>query len=150
MHILKLIFLIIIILIKLEQLTLRSSQEYDHCYVNKTFNEFSHKLNYGRNFHEIAFIFFHSMVSSFSVTRFSFISMQFTRPQVNSPSHLCLLGILYTEYLWHKYTEKQNSEFFAPLWQPTPVFLPGESQGQGSLVGCRLWGRIGEVSQALQ
>ena len=25
-------------------------------------------------------------------------------------------------------------------WQPTPVFLPGESQGQESLVGCRLWG----------
>ena len=24
--------------------------------------------------------------------------------------------------------------------QPTPVFLPGEFQGQGSLVGCRLWG----------
>ena len=23
----------------------------------------------------------------------------------------------------------------------TPVFLPGESQGQGSLVGCYLWGR---------
>ena len=22
-----------------------------------------------------------------------------------------------------------------------PVFLPGESQGQGSLLGCRLWGR---------
>ena len=26
-------------------------------------------------------------------------------------------------------------------WQPTPVFLPGESQGLGSLVGCRLQGR---------
>ena len=26
-------------------------------------------------------------------------------------------------------------------WHPTPVFLPGESQGRGSLVGCRLWGR---------
>ena len=26
-------------------------------------------------------------------------------------------------------------------WQPTPVFLPGESQGQGSLVGYCLWGR---------
>ena len=25
-------------------------------------------------------------------------------------------------------------------WQPTPVFLPGESQGQGSPVGCHLWG----------
>ena len=24
--------------------------------------------------------------------------------------------------------------------KPTPVFLPGESQGRGSLVGCRLWG----------
>ena len=26
-------------------------------------------------------------------------------------------------------------------WQPTPVFLPGESQGRERLVGCRLWGR---------
>ena len=26
-------------------------------------------------------------------------------------------------------------------WQPTPVFLPEESQGRRSLVGCRLWGR---------
>ena len=26
-------------------------------------------------------------------------------------------------------------------WQPTPAFLPGESQGRGSMVGCFLWGR---------
>ena len=26
---------------------------------------------------------------------------------------------------------------------PTPGLLPGESQGWGSLVGCRLWGRTG-------
>ena len=26
-------------------------------------------------------------------------------------------------------------------WQPTPVFLPGESQGRRSLVGCSPWGR---------
>ena len=25
-------------------------------------------------------------------------------------------------------------------WQPTPVFLAGESQGQRRLVGCHLWG----------
>ena len=31
--------------------------------------------------------------------------------------------------------------FKSSKWQPTPVFLPGESQGLGSLVGCRLWGR---------
>ena len=27
-------------------------------------------------------------------------------------------------------------------WQPTPVLLPGEFQGQRSLVGCHLWGCI--------
>ena len=36
----------------------------------------------------------------------------------------------------------------------TPVFLPGESQGPGSLVGCRLWGRtesdMTEVTQQQQ
>ena len=26
-------------------------------------------------------------------------------------------------------------------WQPTPVFLPGESQRWQGLVGCHLWGR---------
>ena len=26
-------------------------------------------------------------------------------------------------------------------WQPTPMFLPGGSQGQRSLMGCSLWGR---------
>ena len=39
-------------------------------------------------------------------------------------------------------------------WQPTPVFLPGESQGRGSLVGCSLWGRteldMTEVTQQQQ
>ena len=27
-------------------------------------------------------------------------------------------------------------------WQPSPVFLLGESQGRRSLVGCCLWGRV--------
>ena len=39
-------------------------------------------------------------------------------------------------------------------WQPTPVFLPGESQGPGSLVGCHLWGRtesdMTEATEQLQ
>ena len=34
-----------------------------------------------------------------------------------------------------------NLEHSALKWQPTPVFLPGESQGWWSLVGCCLWGR---------
>ena len=45
------------------------------------------------------------------------------------------------------YSEHIFSFYQSPLcnwrrkWQPTPVFLPGESQGRGSLVGCRLRGR---------
>ena len=36
-------------------------------------------------------------------------------------------------------------------WQPTPVLLPGESQGRGSLVGCRLWGRTeSDTTEATQ
>ena len=34
-----------------------------------------------------------------------------------------------------------NASIWRRKWQATPVFLPGESQGRGSLVGCRLWGR---------
>ena len=33
---------------------------------------------------------------------------------------------------WIKWSQRK--------WQPTPVFLPGKSQGWGSLVGCHLWG----------
>ena len=36
-------------------------------------------------------------------------------------------------------------------WQPTPAFLPGESQGRGSLVGCCLWGRTeSDTTEATQ
>ena len=36
-------------------------------------------------------------------------------------------------------------------WQPTPVFLPGESQGRGSLVGCHLWGHTeSDTTEATQ
>ena len=31
--------------------------------------------------------------------------------------------------------------FWRMKWQPTPVSLPGETLGQRSLVGYRLWGR---------
>ena len=41
-------------------------------------------------------------------------------------------------------TERLHFHFsfhaLAKEMQSTPVFLPGESQGQGSLVGCHLWG----------
>ena len=47
---------------------------------------------------------------------------------------------------WRLGARRQSGFLLAVLflekeWQPTPVFLPGESQGQRSLVGCRLRGR---------
>ena len=46
---------------------------------------------------------------------------------------------------WGPKSRTWLSDFTFTHWrrkrQPTPVFLPGESQGQGSLVGCCLWGR---------
>ena len=47
----------------------------------------------------------------------------------------------------------QNMVTWRRKWQPTPMFLPGESQGRRSLVGCHLWGRresdTTEVTQQL-
>ena len=51
------------------------------------------------------------------------------------------------------FTISQSQDLYHPRrkWQPTPVFLPGESQGQGSLVGCRLWGRTeSDTTEATQ
>ena len=49
---------------------------------------------------------------------------------------------------WHMKKESDAAEVtwhacmhWRRKWQPAPVFLPGESRGRRSLVGCRLWGR---------
>ena len=47
------------------------------------------------------------------------------------------------QYRWcsfHPWVQKMP---WRRKWQPTPVFLPGESRGQRSLVGCSPWGRSG-------
>ena len=41
---------------------------------------------------------------------------------------------------WWAAINRVTCMYWRRKWQPTPVFLPGESQGLGSLVGCRLWG----------
>ena len=35
---------------------------------------------------------------------------------------------------------KKTITYWRRKWQPIPVFLPGESQGWGSLAGCSPWG----------
>ena len=64
-------------------------------------------------------------------------------------SFLSFFFILLLDYYFHDSIFWLNSSLVILLlspsivffWQSTPVFLPGESQGQGSLVGCHLWGR---------
>ena len=63
-----------------------------------------------------------------------YISFWFILGRLNVPNTLLIsprLSIL-LPYSCSKWRRK---------WQPTPVFLPGKSQGQRSLVGCHLWDR---------
>ena len=50
-------------------------------------------------------------------------------------------GIAWGRGQFHLLFSTGDAPFYLPTWQPTPVFLSGESQGWGSLVGCHLWGR---------
>ena len=44
-------------------------------------------------------------------------------------------------FTFHFHALEKEMATHTRKWQPTQVFLPGESQGWGSLVGCRLWDR---------
>ena len=50
-------------------------------------------------------------------------------------------GVARVGYDWVISLSFFTSMHWRRKWQPTPVFLPGESQGRRSLVGCHLWGR---------
>ena len=80
-----------------------------------------------------------------ALTRWTFVgkvmSLLFnTLSRLVSPGGLQSMGSL---GVWHYWTTSLSLFTFMHWrrkWQPTPVFLPGESQGRGSLMGCRLWG----------
>ena len=61
-------------------------------------------------------------------------------PWMEEPGRLQSMGLLRLGHDWATSLSLFTSMHGRRKWQPTPVFLPGESQGQGSLVGCRLWG----------
>ena len=62
-------------------------------------------------------------------------------PWMEEPGRLQSMGLLRVGHDWATSLSLFTFMPWRRKWQPTPVFLPGESQGQGSLVGCRLWGR---------
>mgnify|MGYP007134189762 CR=1 FL=1 len=61
-------------------------------------------------------------------------------PWMEEPGRLQSMGLLRVGHDWATSLSLFTFMHWRRKWQPTPVFLPGESQGQGSLVGCRLWG----------
>ena len=61
-------------------------------------------------------------------------------PMVEEPGRLQSMGSLRVGHDWTASLSLFTLMHWRRKWQPTPVFLPGESQGRGSLVGCRLWG----------
>ena len=57
------------------------------------------------------------------------------------PGGLQSMESLWVGHVWATSLSLFTFMHWGRKWQPTLVFLPGESQGRGSLVGCRLWGR---------
>ena len=62
-------------------------------------------------------------------------------PWTEEPGRLQSMGSLGVGHNWATSLSHFTFMHWRRKWQPTPVFLPGESQGWGSLVGCHLWGR---------
>ena len=61
-------------------------------------------------------------------------------PWAEEPGRLQSMGLRRVRHDWATSLSLFTFMHWRRQWQPTPVFLPGESQGRGSLVGCRLWG----------
>ena len=62
-------------------------------------------------------------------------------PWTEEPGGLQSMGSLRVGHDWATSLSLFTFMHWRRKWQATPVFLPGESQGPGSLVGCGLWGR---------
>ena len=61
-------------------------------------------------------------------------------PWTEEPGRLQSMGSLRVGHDWATSLSLFTFMHWRRKWQPTPVFLPGESQGWQSLVGCHLWG----------
>ena len=61
-------------------------------------------------------------------------------PWTEEPGRLQSMGSLRVRHDWATSLSLFTFVPWRRKWQPTPMFLPGESQGWGSLVGCHLWG----------
>ena len=61
-------------------------------------------------------------------------------PWMEEPGRLQSMGLLRVGHDWATSLSLFTFMHWRRKWQPAPVFLLGESQGQWSLMGCCLWG----------
>ena len=62
-------------------------------------------------------------------------------PWMEEPGRLQSMGLLRVRHDWVTSLSLFTFMHWRRKWQLPPVFLPGESQGQRSLLDSRLWGR---------
>ena len=62
-------------------------------------------------------------------------------PWMEQPGRLQSMESLRVGHNWATSLSLFTFMHWRRKWQPAPVLLPGESQGRGSLMGCRPWGR---------
>ena len=70
-----------------------------------------------------------------------FSTLSWKIPWMEEPGRLQSMKSLRVGHDWATSLSLFTFMHWRRKWQPTPVFLPGESQGWLSLVGCCLWGR---------
>ena len=83
----------------------------------------------------------HMPSTSFSFPPFSYCCFALTEPRLKPESkrnHWVGMNPLAMRETWVRPLGWEDN--LERAWQPTPVFLPGESHGQGRLVGYSPWG----------
>ena len=72
-------------------------------------------------------------------------------PWMEEPGRLQSMGSWRVRHDWATSLSLFTFMHWRRKWQSTPVFFPGESQGWGSLVGCRLWGHTeSDMTEVMQ
>ena len=77
---------------------------------------------------------------SLLVIYFIYSTLAWKIPWTEEPGRLQSMGSRRAGHDWATSLSLLTFMNWRRKWQSTPVFLPAESQGRGSLVGCHLWG----------
>ena len=140
------------LLLSLDNVTclfLGASKSYNTIFINSSNalpsqEPFPHNSNYSLGIHQIELdLSSENRTSCLKITSMAPHSstLAWKIPWTEEPGRLQSMGSRRVGHDWATSLSLFTFLHWRRKWQPIPVFLPGESQGRGSLVGCRLWGR---------